>query len=77
MRILCLAEDSLETSSLIFSYLKNNEKYLWMSSAAVVIGAFRVNLLGFYSVIWTVDISKWNKKCVLDCCCGKYSVLFY
>ena len=41
MWILCLAEDSLETSSLIFS--ENDEKYFRMSSAAVVIGALRVN----------------------------------
>ena len=34
---LCLAEDSLETSSLIFSE-KTMKKYLWMSSAAVVMG---------------------------------------
>ena len=44
MWILCPAEDSLETSSLIFSE-KNNEKYLWMSSAAVVTGALRLNFL--------------------------------
>ena len=44
MWILCLAEDSLETSSLMFSE-KQRKKYLWMSSAAVVIGALRVNLL--------------------------------
>ena len=42
MWILCLAEDSLETSSLIFSEKKYNENYLWMSSAAVVFGALRV-----------------------------------
>ena len=41
MWILCLAEDSLETSSLIFS-VKQWKKYLWLSSAAVVIGALRV-----------------------------------
>ena len=40
MWILCLAEDLLETSSLIFSEKK--EKYLWMSSAAAVIGTLRV-----------------------------------
>ena len=44
MWILCLAEDSLETSSLIFSE-KTMKKCLWMSSAAVVIGALRVKLL--------------------------------
>ena len=38
MWILNLAEDSPETSSLIFS--ENNKIYLRMSSAAVVIGAF-------------------------------------
>ena len=42
MWILCLAEDSLETSSLIFSEKKTMKKYLWMSSAAVVTGALRV-----------------------------------
>ena len=42
MWILCLAEDSLETSSLIFSE-KKMEKCLWMSSAAVVIDALRFN----------------------------------
>ena len=36
MGILCL-EDSLEASSLIFP--ENNEKYLWVSPATVVIGA--------------------------------------
>ena len=36
------AEDSLETSSLIFSEKKTMKKYVWMSSAAVVIGALRV-----------------------------------
>ena len=41
MWILCLAEESLETSSLIFSE-KQWKKYLWMTSAAVVIGALRV-----------------------------------
>ena len=42
MWILCLAEDSLETPSLIS--LKNSEIYLWMSSAAVVIGTLRVKI---------------------------------
>ena len=43
MWILCLAEDSLETSSVIFSEKKKTmKKYLWMSSAAVMIGALRV-----------------------------------
>ena len=42
--ILCIAEDSLETLCLIFSE-KQWKKYLWMSSAAVVIGALRVNIL--------------------------------
>ena len=41
MWILCLAEDSLEVSSLIFSE-KQWKKYLRMSSAAVVFGALRV-----------------------------------
>ena len=41
MWILCLAEDSLETSSLIFSE-KTMKKYLRMSSAAVVIGVTEV-----------------------------------
>ena len=41
MWILCLAEDSLETSSLIFSEKQWN-KHLWMSSAAVAIGSLRV-----------------------------------
>ena len=46
MWILCLAEDSLETSSLIFSEKKNTmKKQLWMSSAAVVIGALKVKAL--------------------------------
>ena len=40
MLIFCLAEDS----SLIFSE-KQWKKYLWMSSAAVVIGALRVKLI--------------------------------
>ena len=44
MWIFCLAEDSLETSSLIFSE-KTMKKYLWMLSAAVVIGALRVNIV--------------------------------
>ena len=54
MWILCLAEDSLETSSLIFPE-KQWKKYLWMLSAAVVIGALGVNfssnrlVLTFYS----------------------------
>ena len=44
MWILCLAEDSLETSS---NFLwKTMKKYLWMSLAAVVIGALRVNTSG-------------------------------
>ena len=52
--ILCLAEDSLETSSLTFSE-KQWKKYLWMLFAAVVIGAFRVNkIIGL----------KTTKKCV-------------
>ena len=55
MWILCLAEDSLETTSLILSdsletlsyfLRKTMKKYLWMSSAAVVIGALRVNSKG-------------------------------
>ena len=41
MWILCLAEDSLKTSSLIFSEKKTMKKYLWKSSAAVGIGALR------------------------------------
>ena len=41
MWILCLAEDSLETSSLIFSE-KQWKKHLWMPFAAVVIGVLRV-----------------------------------
>ena len=41
MWILCLAEDSYEISSLIFTE-KHWKKYLWMTSAAVVIGALRV-----------------------------------
>ena len=41
-----LAEDSLETSSLVFSEKQwKNIKYVWMSSAAVVIGALRVGAL--------------------------------
>ena len=44
MWILCLEEDSLEKSSLIFSE-KQWKKKIWMSSAAVVIGALRVNAL--------------------------------
>ena len=43
MWILCLAEDSPETSSLIFSE-KQWKKYLSESSAAVVIGALWVKL---------------------------------
>ena len=43
MWILCLAEDSLETSSLIF--FETMKKYLWVSSAAAVIGALRVNII--------------------------------
>ena len=39
-----LAEDSFETSSLIFSE-KQWKKYLWMLSAAVMIGALRVKFL--------------------------------
>ena len=39
-----LAEDSLEKSSLIVS--ENYEKYLRMSSAAIVIGALKVNVQG-------------------------------
>ena len=42
--ILCLAEDSLETLSLFFLW-QTMKKYLWISSAAVAIGALRVNLL--------------------------------
>ena len=42
MWILWLAEDSHEISSLIFSE-KTMKKYLFMSSAAVIIGASRVN----------------------------------
>ena len=42
MWILCLAEDSLETSSLIFSEKQWNN-ILWLSSAAVMIGALRAN----------------------------------
>ena len=42
MWFLSLAEDSPETSSLIFSE-KQWKKYLWMLSAAVVIGTLRVN----------------------------------
>ena len=38
----CLAEDSLETSSLIFSEKQWKKKNLWMSSAAVMIGTLRV-----------------------------------
>ena len=47
MWILCIAEDSLETSILIFSekpWKQWNEKILWMLSAAVVIGALRVKV---------------------------------
>ena len=44
MWILCLAEDSLATSSLIFSE-KQWKKYLWMSSAAVMIYALRANIV--------------------------------
>ena len=40
MWILCLAENSFEISSLIFSE-KQWKKYLWMLSAADVIGALR------------------------------------
>ena len=39
MLILCLAEDSREISSLIFSEKRTVKKYLLMPSAAVVIGA--------------------------------------
>ena len=41
--ILCLAEDSHEISSFIFSLKKKGKKYSWMSSAGVMIGALRVN----------------------------------
>ena len=51
MRILCLAEDSLETSSLIFSE-KTMKKYFCMSSAAVVIGALRVKLNNVFFIAW-------------------------
>ena len=43
MWILCLAEDSLETSSLIF-FEKQWKKFLWTLSAAVVIVPLRVNI---------------------------------
>ena len=43
LALYCLAEDSLETSSLIFSQ-KQIKKYQWMSSAAVVVGALWVGL---------------------------------
>ena len=46
MWILCLAEDSLETSSLIFSE-KQWKNIVWMLSAAVVIGALKVNSLSY------------------------------
>ena len=61
--------DSLETSSLIFS--ENNEKYLRMSFAAVVIGALRVkkwfnNLKYFYKFILCCPLcefdSRWRRK---------------
>ena len=46
MWILCLAEDSLE--NIKFYYLwKTMKKYLWMSSATVVIGALRVKVNHF------------------------------
>ena len=45
MWILCLAEDSLEISSLISSEKQCKNIYLWMLSAAIVIGALRVNFL--------------------------------
>ena len=51
--ILCLAEDSLETSSHIL-FWKTMKKYLWMSSAAVVIGTLRVNMQHFYDKYLTV-----------------------
>ena len=58
MWILCLAEDSLETSSLIFSE-KQWKKYLWLSSAAVVIGALRVNR---NTKGWKAYVSLFNEK---------------
>ena len=69
MWILCLAEDSLETSSLIFSE-KQWKKYLWMSSAAVMIGALRVNKYNrqesghdypFVLVHWLLDLGQFCK----------------
>ena len=45
MWILCLAEDSLKTLS--YFLWKTLKKYLWMSSAAVRIGALKVNIATF------------------------------
>ena len=68
MWILCLAEDSHEISSLIFSE-EQWKKYLWMSSAAVVIGALRVSNAGnlhtdYPDTTNTTDNSKcsWNQQ---------------
>ena len=48
--ILYLAEDSHEISSLIFSE-KKMKKYLWISSAAVVIGTLRVKSFYILKII--------------------------
>ena len=51
MWILCLAEDSLKTSS--YFLWKTMKKYSWMSSAAVVIGALRVRIIHFgWNTAW-------------------------
>ena len=53
------AEDSHEISKVLFS-LKNNEKYLRMSSAAVVIGALRIKSKGAAPITEQCDsIKKW------------------
>ena len=68
MWILCLVEDSLEMSSLIFSE-KQWKKYLWMSSAAAVIGTLKVNvklnLLYKDYIVWTVKSMQVKEFC---CC---------
>ena len=57
MWILYLAEDSLEIASLIFSE-KQRKNILWMSSAAVVIGALRVKWKYAAFVLKWIDL-KW------------------
>ena len=55
MGILCLAEDSHEISSLIFSEKKKKKKYARLLPAAVVIGALKVKAVRILLVEWQTE----------------------